>query len=123
MNLDPRIGLLSSGKFYTFPNGPHKPEFIGTLEEVEARLGLPESCAEEAQPVKLRSLRDFEVTVKPKVVAHSGGGWSGASQTFGEYTVRVSARTHSDAITKVRQERNEQEGRHGIKANFRAKRI
>ena len=40
MNLDPRIGKLNSGKFYCFPNGNGKPELIGTLDEVEAALGL-----------------------------------------------------------------------------------
>lgn len=40
MRLDPRIGQLSSGKFYCFPEGNGKPEFIGTLEEVEVSLGL-----------------------------------------------------------------------------------
>lgn len=40
MSLDPRIGKLNSGKFYCFPNGYDQPEFIGSLEEVEAALGL-----------------------------------------------------------------------------------
>lgn len=45
MRLDPRIGMLNSGKFYCFPNGNGKPEFMGTLEEVEAALGLPSTMA------------------------------------------------------------------------------
>lgn len=40
MNLDPRIGMLNSGKFYCFPKGHGQPEFIGTLEDVEAALCL-----------------------------------------------------------------------------------
>lgn len=40
MNLDPRIGMLNSGKFYCFPNGNGQPEFMGSLEEVEVALGL-----------------------------------------------------------------------------------
>lgn len=40
MNLDPRIGKFSNGKFYAFPLGYDKPEFVGSLEEVEAALGL-----------------------------------------------------------------------------------
>ncbi|MBN3744724.1 hypothetical protein G3N96_04650 [Burkholderia sp. Se-20373] len=38
--LDPRIGMLNSGKFYAFVNGYDRPETIGTLEEVETALGL-----------------------------------------------------------------------------------
>lgn len=40
MALDPRIGMLNSGKFYCFPNGNGKPELMGTLEEVEVALGI-----------------------------------------------------------------------------------
>lgn len=40
MAIDPRIGKLSSGKYYCFPKGHGGPEFIGTLEEVEAALGI-----------------------------------------------------------------------------------
>lgn len=39
-NLDPRIGMLNSGKFYAFVNGYDKPETTGSLEQVEAALGL-----------------------------------------------------------------------------------
>lgn len=38
--LDPRIGILCSGRFYCFPNGYAAPEFEGTLQEVEVALGL-----------------------------------------------------------------------------------
>ncbi|NIF40195.1 hypothetical protein F3J14_04605 [Burkholderia sp. Tr-862] len=51
--LDPRIGMLNSGKFYAFVNGYDKPETIGTLEEVETALGL--RCAapiRKVQPFK-----------------------------------------------------------------------
>lgn len=49
MSLDPRIGMLNSGKFYCFPDGHGKPEFIGTLEEVEAALGLRPAVATEPE--------------------------------------------------------------------------
>ncbi len=39
-HLDPRIGMLTSGKFYAFAHGYDKPETVGTLEEVEAALGF-----------------------------------------------------------------------------------
>lgn len=38
--LDPRIGLLSSGRFYAFAHGYDKAETIGTLAEVQGALGL-----------------------------------------------------------------------------------
>lgn len=40
VSLDPRIGMLTSGKFYCFPKGAGQPEFEGTLDEVEAALGI-----------------------------------------------------------------------------------
>ena len=40
MSLDPRIGKLNSGRFYCFPDGNGKPEFVGTLAAVESVLGL-----------------------------------------------------------------------------------
>jgi hypothetical protein len=52
MNLDPRIGKLNSGKFYCFPNGYDRPEFVGSLEEVEAVLGIR---AESLAPAKIAS--------------------------------------------------------------------
>lgn len=38
--LDPRIGQLSSGKFYAFAHGYDQPETTGTLQEVEKALGI-----------------------------------------------------------------------------------
>lgn len=48
---DPRIGLLASGKYYAFVNGYDQPEVVGTLEEVEAALGLRQA-AKKAAPEK-----------------------------------------------------------------------
>ncbi len=42
MNLDPRIGKLAGGQFYAFCDGYDQPEFVGTLSEVQASLGLTE---------------------------------------------------------------------------------
>lgn len=39
-HLDPRIGVLNSGRFYAFVNGYDRPEFTGTREEVEVALGI-----------------------------------------------------------------------------------
>ena len=56
MLLDPRIGKLTSGLYYCFPDGHSKPELTGTLKEVEAALGLcpatvitPEAVAKDAR--------------------------------------------------------------------------
>ncbi|MCP1674332.1 hypothetical protein J2T57_001434 [Natronocella acetinitrilica] len=38
--LDPRIGLLASGRHYAYPQGHAAEPVIGTREEVEAALGL-----------------------------------------------------------------------------------
>jgi len=40
MPLDPRIGVLNSGKYYAFVHGYDQPETIGTLDEIEVALGL-----------------------------------------------------------------------------------
>jgi len=40
MLLDPRIGNLNNGQFYVFAEGYSNPVFTGTLDEVEARLGV-----------------------------------------------------------------------------------
>ena len=61
-SLDPRIGVLSSGRFYVFALGYDKPETIGTLAEVEAALGL------RSEPVafqgKKKALQSWEVTMR-----------------------------------------------------------
>lgn len=51
MALDPRIGKLNSGKYYAFVDGYDRPEFIGTLEEVEIALGLRQ------KPVRAKRVR------------------------------------------------------------------
>lgn len=53
MPLDSRIGMMNSGKFYCFPEGNGKPEFIGTLEEVEAALGIRPAVIAPVAPTKL----------------------------------------------------------------------
>lgn len=111
MLLDPRIGILNGGKFYCFPRGYHNPEFKGSLAEVEHALGLSKSSA----PVKAAGNRMFIVTVTPTVVTYAG------CSAFGEYTIEVYAANQSAAISKARQERNLEEGRHGVKATYRAK--
>lgn len=53
--LDPRIGVLNSGKFYAFVHGYDKPETVGTREEVEVALGLRTMPVATAPADKARS--------------------------------------------------------------------
>jgi len=116
MNHDPRIGKLNSGKFYCFQDGHGKPEFIGSLEEVEVALGLRQPIARESKPAKKQGeLRDYIVTITPRRITYAG------CATFGEYAVEVVARSNNDAITTARRERNESEGRYGVPATYRAR--
>lgn len=108
MSLDPRIGVLNSGKFYCFPKGNGQPEFIGTREEVETILGIRPAVAKSAK------IRRYKVTVTPKIATYAGS-WRGE-----EYSVEVDAHNNSEAITKVRQQRNAEEGRYGVRATYRA---
>ena len=65
MDLDPRIGVLNSGKFYCFPHGNGKPELVGTLEEVEVALGLRRaSPAPTALTLTPSNKRLWKVTLK-----------------------------------------------------------
>lgn len=57
----------------------------------------------------------YEVTVTPKQTTYAG------SWVSGEYTVEVFAESASKAITKARQDRNAEEGRHGVKAAYKAR--
>lgn len=61
---DPRIGVLNSGVYYAFVDGPHKPETRGTLEEVEIALGL--RTPPEPPPTPLRDRRGRKT---------KNGGW------------------------------------------------
>ncbi len=42
LRLDPRIGVLNSGKYYAFVNGYDHPETVGTLEHVQRALETTE---------------------------------------------------------------------------------
>lgn len=109
MPLDPRIGMLSGGRFYCFANGYDRPEIVGTLETVQVALGL------RAKPAKAAAVRRYQVTVTPQMTIYCGA-WCGEA-----YTVEVDAVSHSRAIAMVRQQRNEEEGRYGVRATYRAK--
>lgn len=119
MNLDPRIGMLNSRQFYAFVDGYDAPEVVGTLAEVETALGLRPPATMPIQPVKKSgaALRPYQVTVTPSTVTYAG------SDTYGEYIVDIDARSHSEAITKVRAARNAAEGRYRVRATYRAKRV
>lgn len=112
--MDPRIGMLNSGVYYAFVDGYHKPEFRGTREQVEVKLGLRAEPKALPKP-SLRNLRNFIVRVTPKLVSYAGT-WADRP-----YDVPVVAISHNDAIKRVRQERNEVEGRHGVRATYQAR--
>lgn len=97
--LDPRIGALSSGRFYCFPDGYAAPVFEGSRAEVEQRLQItPASPASSsARPAALPS-RAYVVTVRPRYKLHAGG-W--ASEP---YTVTVNATNRDEAIQQVRRQ-------------------
>lgn len=61
--LDPRIGMLNGGKFYCFPNGNGQPEFAGSLEEVEAALGLRRAAPTPVKSAKTASSRRWTVVL------------------------------------------------------------
>ncbi len=63
MLLDPRIGKLTSGLYYCFPDGHSKPELIGTLEEIESALGLFPAVAV-APEVVAKGARMWSVTMR-----------------------------------------------------------
>jgi hypothetical protein len=65
----------------------------------------------------MKPLHRYRVTVTPKIVTYAG------SDTYGEYTVEVDAYDRADAIKSVRRERNDNEGRYGVPATYRASRI
>ncbi len=62
MLLDPRIGKLTSGLYYCFPEGYGKPELTGTLEEIEIALGLRPTTVAPTEVVA-KVVRTWSVTM------------------------------------------------------------
>lgn len=58
--LDPRIGMLSNGKFYAFVHGLAKPETVGTLQEIKQALGINKEHAS----VSAKSQKMFDVVLR-----------------------------------------------------------
>ncbi len=126
-HLDPRIGTLVRGQdtvFYAFVNGYRADPLEGTLEQVEAALGLRQRsafCAGFSSPVsrcrvpRTLELREYDVTVTPNITTYSGGA------TFGEYTVRVLAESYAKALQEARRDRRDEEGRLAVPASFKAR--
>lgn len=117
--LDPRIGMLNGGRFYAFLDGYDKPETTGPLEEIQRAL----AALDDGRPVTalvvvakpVRALRDFAVTITPRVTTYSG------SSTIGEHTVTITARTAAEAVSEARRRYREAEGRERVPATFTAK--
>jgi hypothetical protein len=125
--MDSRIGVLmvnGAHVYYAFLRGNAEPETVGTREEIEVALGIrsPEALAVEHQDLqtkapskpRLTTLRSYVVTITPSVVTFAG------SHTAGEYTVTKVAVSRNDAISQAREDRRNNEGRHGVSAKFRA---
>lgn len=56
-HLDPRIGVLNNGRYYAFVDGHGAPEFVGTLKEVEVKLGIRAATPAPASPVASAAAR------------------------------------------------------------------
>lgn len=61
--LDPRIGMLNSGKFYAFAHGNGMPETVGTLQEVEQALGIYKSHAPVPVTAPAKPEKTFDVVM------------------------------------------------------------
>lgn len=91
-HLDPRIGTLNSGKFYAFVNGYGKPETIGSLEQVEAALGL--RVAPVSRPAKKSLVWDVKLTFQ----------YPAWDETTGIDYPGIVAKSKSEANANARQE-------------------
>ena len=89
--------------FFAFVDGYDKPEFQGSLEEVEVALGL--RPAGEPRPTP-KMLRKYRVT---------------GTNVFGEYETEVYASSNADAVKKIRQQRHDEDGRYAVPATVRAR--
>jgi len=105
--------LMRDGQpvYYAFANGHDKPPIEGSLSAVELALGLRLSATPSAKPAP----RDFDVTVTPRMLTYGSHGTNGA------YTVPVIATTRAEAIKQARADRDDQEGRFAVPADYRAR--
>ena len=116
--MDRRIGILVNGGkaiYYAFLHGYHKPEFRGTLEEVERALGIEPTPPAPAPAPKKNRAREYIVKVTPRIVSHTGTFYDGP------YEVEITAESHAKAITKARAARFDEEGRFGVRCDYSAK--
>jgi hypothetical protein len=115
-DLDPRIGILNSGKFYCFDRGHDQRETVGTRAECERALGLRTDLPADPAPAA-KVARCYVVTITPRAVVYAGS-WSS-----GPYQVEVIAATAAEAIRRARRDyRAENGGRFDVPADFRARR-
>lgn len=115
-NLDPRIGVLNSGKFYAFAHGYDKPETVGTLEEVEVALGLRQVMpVHSAGQAKARTLHQYTVTLRFEYPS-----WD---ERDGIMYEEIYGYSKSDAIKTVRKraEHDGHTGRYWFTASINAK--
>lgn len=101
--------------YYAFPQGFDAPAVEGTLAQVEAALERATPKAQRKTAPAKRPRRCYRVTVSPSITVYSG------SHTSDEYTLSIWAQSRNEAISKAREQRRENEGRHAVKATFRAR--
>lgn len=92
-----------------FAIGSREDRWIMPDEKALTRLNVKNNTG------ATKKFRRYEVTITPKTTSYAGS-WCGDA-----YTVEIDAQTNSEAITKARQQRNEVEGRYGVRATYRAR--
>ncbi|WP_304350045.1 hypothetical protein [Comamonas testosteroni] len=101
--LDPRIGVLNSGRFYAFVNGLDKPETVGTREEVERALGVAAKAAGTSAPLKTFDVvMHFEHPAWDEVDGISYPGIQAASKAQANSFARSQARRDGHAVGRGR---------------------
>lgn len=93
--IDPRIGLLNSGRHYAFVNGYDQPETVGTRAEVERALGILTHGVEK-QKTKSSESSQWNVTMLFEYPA-----WD---EVDGIVYRGISATSKSDAARQVRKQ-------------------
>lgn len=139
--MEPRIGVMASGKHYAYLHGYDQEPVVGTRESLEQLLQEPShpepsepeqapSQATEAHPeladpkaaasakrgqAARRVLKTYVVSVEPTVVAYAGS-WCG-----GAYELEVMATSRDEALKQARDQRRKNEGRLAPSARYTAR--
>lgn len=126
---DPRIGMIIRGGapiFYAYHQGYTADPIEGTLDAVEAALGIsyghraespaaPRAVSQSRTSIASARLRRYAVAVSPLITVYSG------NQTLGESVEYVFALNRRDAEKQVRQMLRETNGRHAPRCKVSAR--